>query len=281
MSGAAAVSDRLLKVEGAGNDFILGVGAWARRLAEDGALVARLCNRHRGVGADGALALRRLAADRAALVYRNADGGLASFCANGTRCAARAAVELLACAPELAIETQWVAIPARVSGMEVRLNLPAITGVVDLEVVAAGAKRTARLLTVGVPHLVLWVEDLEGLDLAAVAPPLRYDPRLGDNGANIHFVAPTATGIRLRSFERGVEDETLCCGSGVVAAGLLELARRGGRSVEVEARSGEVLLVEVEGEAFGGAVMLTGPTRFLAAFEPHPELLDGGDQPAR
>jgi diaminopimelate epimerase len=250
-------------------------------LAEDGALVARLCNRHRGVGADGALALFRRAADRVALVYRNADGGLASFCANGTRCAARAAVELLACAPELAIETQWVAIPARVSGSEVRLDLPAITGAVGLEVVVAGATRTARLLTVGVPHLVLWVEDLNGLDLAALAPPLRHDSRLGDDGANIDFVAPTVSGIRLRSFERGVEDETLCCGSGVVAAGLLELARRGGRKVEVEARSGDVLLVEAAGEAFGGAVSLTGPTRFIAVLEPQPELIEVGDQPTR
>jgi len=98
------VRSEIYKLEGAGNDFVLGVGAWAGRLDSEPDLVRRLCDRRRGIGADGTLALEAVATDRVRLGYRNADGGEAVFCANGTRCAARAAVELLPMAPAVPLE---------------------------------------------------------------------------------------------------------------------------------------------------------------------------------
>ena len=118
------MSDLLLKVEGAGNDFLLGIGRWADRLGSGPALVRRLCDRRHGIGADGTLALTAAGPGRVCLRYRNADGGEARFCANGTRCAARAAVELLGCFSPLTVATGWGEIPARVAGAAVSLELP-------------------------------------------------------------------------------------------------------------------------------------------------------------
>ena len=113
----------LLKAEASGNDFLAGTGAWARRLAEDPALVRRLCRRRLGIGADGALALFREGPDTVRLVYRNADGSEAAFCANGTRAAARIAVERLGLEPRLVVRTARGAVPAAVTGAAVSLEL--------------------------------------------------------------------------------------------------------------------------------------------------------------
>jgi diaminopimelate epimerase len=271
------VSGRLLKVEASGNDFLLGVGAWARRLAEEPALVARLCERRRGVGADGVLAVTAVGADRARLQYRNADGSHALFCGNGTRCAARAAVELLGLPPRLTVETDWVALPAEVAGALVTLELPPPARparAVELE--AAGRRWRGWLLEVGVPHLVLPVDDLEGLEPATVAPPLRRHPELGPDGANVNFTAPGAAGeIALRTFERGIEGETLCCGSGVVAAARVAMAAGAPRRLAMRPRSGDVLTVEALGDPAESALRFTGATRVVAELAPTAELLAG------
>ncbi len=120
------MNHRLLKVEGAGNDFLLGIGDWARRLADEPDLVARLCDRRRGLGADGVLALSQESSSRVRLIYRNTDGSPSPFCGNGTRCAARVAVELLGLASPLVVETDWAAIPAEVVGPLVTLELPGL-----------------------------------------------------------------------------------------------------------------------------------------------------------
>jgi diaminopimelate epimerase len=262
------VTDALVKIEGAGNDFLLGTGAWARRLADDAEFVRALCDRRRGLGADGVLGLERLDARRVRLDYRNADGGVAAFCANGTRCAARAAVELLACDHEVVVATGWVDVPALVDGSRVTLHLPSVASPGELDVRLGESTRRAFQVVVGVPHLLIPVDEPDDWPFEALAPALRRDPRLGPDGANIHLVASGADQVRLRSFERGVEAETLCCGSGVVAAGLLCLDATGDTRVSVRPRSGDELIVSVRGPAFGGDVHLTGPTRMVARVEP-------------
>lgn len=261
------MTGELVKAEGAGNDFLLGTGSWAERLADDPALVRRLCDRRRGIGADGTLALYP---DRDAgirVVHRNADGSPSSFCANGTRCAARAAVVLLGLPERLVVTTGWAAIPAEVGADEVSLELPPPEPPAAVELAAGGRRWAGRRLVLGVPHLVLAAEGLDELDLEAVAPALRHHPALGPDGANVHFVAAASPGLRIRSFERGVEAETLCCGSGVAAAGLLELGDRGERTVVVEVRSGARLRVEALGPAPVAASRLAGPARLVARVE--------------
>lgn len=266
---------RLFKVEGAGNDFLLGIGAWADRLAHDADLVRRLCHRRLGVGADGAIALTAESSDRVRLVHRNADGGEAEFCANGTRCAARAAVELLGCEARLVVETGWREIPAEVDGSEVKLEIPALSetpgnpaidtpdGISDL-----------RFLDVGVPHLVAAASDLSGLDLSAVAPPLRSHPALAPHGANVNFYAIDPEGaVRVRTWERGVEGETLSCGSGMVAVALVVMAAHDLRRLVLVPASGDRLTVEALGEPPSCSTRFTGPTRCIAEIEPSDELL--------
>ena len=259
------VVDGLWLMEGAGNDFLVGVGAWSGRLVSDPALVMRLCRRHRGIGADGVLALEIEGEARIRLRYRNADGSRAQFCANGTRCAALAAVDLLDLPSELVVLTDWVEIPARVEGQQVALRLPAPDPAEQISIDAAGRKWTGIVIEVGVPHLVIAVDDLAGSYFSEAAPVLRWHQALGPEGANVSFFDRKPNGsIEIRTFERGVEGETLCCGSAVVAAGLVEMADRDVDSIRVRPASGDVLTVEDLGTGFG----LTGPARFIAEVRP-------------
>lgn len=258
-------SDTLWLIEGAGNDFLVGVGSWSRRMASDPALVARLCRRHRGIGADGVLALEVAGEARVRLHYFNADGSRARFCANGTRCAALAAFRLLDVPPDMVVITDWAEIPARVDGGQVELRLPTPGPAEEISLDTAGRKWTGILVEVGVPHLIIAVDEAAEQDFSEAAPALRRHPALGPEGANVSFVNRHSDGtIGLRTFERGVEGETLSCGSAVVAAGVIEMADRNVDQVRVRPASGDVLSVEDLGTGFG----LTGPARFIAEVRP-------------
>lgn len=265
----------LFKFEGSGNDFLLGTGAWAHHLNSEPELVRRLCDRRRGIGADGTLALEALGGDRVRLGYRNADGSEGAFCGNGTRCASRAAVEMLGCGRRLVVETGWADIMAEVNGTEVSIELPspeskprypAVTG--------SGVGRGPCLLTLGVPHLVVDVQGLRDLDLGTIAPPLRSHPALGPEGANVDWYEIAADGtVHVRTWERGVEGETLSCGSGMVAVALMVMLQSAVKRAELAPLSGDRLVVEALGEPPMCSTRLTGPTRFVGTIDPSEELL--------
>jgi diaminopimelate epimerase len=269
------VKQDLFKLEGSGNDFLLGVGAWARRLDAEPELARRLCDRRRGIGADGTLALEVIGDGRVRLGYRNADGSEGAFCGNGTRCAARAAVEILGCGKSPVVETDWADIPAEVDGKQVSLELPPPeSGPRYPEIDGGEVARGPCLLKIGVPHLVVASHELCDLDLETVATPLRSHPTLGPEGANVDFYAISDDGtVRVRTWERGVEGETLSCGSGVVAVALVVMANNAVNRVEVAPLSGDRLVVEALGEPPVCATRLSGPTRFVAAIDPSEELL--------
>ena len=266
---------RLFKVEGAGNDFLLGIGGWADRLAHDPELVRRLCDRRLGVGADGAMALTVEGVDRVGLTHRNADGGEALFCGNATRCAARAAVEVLGCEKRLVVETTWKPILAQVDGSEVRIEIPALSEAPGHPAIdAPDGVSDLQFLHVGVPHLVAVASDLSGLELSAIAPPLRNHPALAPHGANVNFYEVDSDGVvRLRTWERGVEGETLSCGSGMVAVALVVMAARDLRRLDLAPASGDRLTVEALGQPPKCPIRLTGPARFIAEIEPSEDLL--------
>jgi diaminopimelate epimerase len=178
----------------------------------------------------------------------NADGGLASFCANGTRCAARHAVTRgMVEGPDAVLETGWGLIRARVDESNVTLRLPAlaIPGA-PVGISGEGLPPDAIPVNVGVPHLVLFVDgDLPALPIERLAPPLRRHPAMPD-GANVNFVEVTGpASIHVRTYERGVEGETLACGSGVVASAIVA-ARRGlvAAPVVCATRSGAAFTVD-------------------------------------
>jgi diaminopimelate epimerase len=220
---------RIVKMAGGGNDFLLFEADGRRLSEEDRRRVSLLCRRGLSVGADGALFLSGGGEGRIHLDYFNADGGLASFCANGTRCAARYAVARRLVAGETPVlETGWAPIAARVRGEEVTLHLPALPLPGEpLPIFGEGLPGNGTPIEVGVPHLVVFVPgDLAELPIAGLAPPLRHHAAL-PHGANVNFVKVTGPNtIAVRTYERGVEGETLACGSGVVASAVVA-AREG------------------------------------------------------
>ena len=215
---------RFVKMAGGGNDFLLFEADGRSLSEEDRRRVALLCRRGLSVGADGALFLSGGAEGQIRLDYFNADGGLASFCANGTRCAARYAVTRRLVAGETPVlETGWAPISARVSGEKVTLRLPLLPlPGQPLPIFGEGLPGNAVPIEVGVPHLVVFVSgDLAELPVERVAPPLRHHAAMPE-GANVNFVKVTGPGtIAVRTYERGVEGETLACGSGVVASAVV------------------------------------------------------------
>jgi diaminopimelate epimerase len=257
---------RFVKMAGGGNDFLV-FEADGRTLTEgDRARLALVCRRGLSVGADGALFLSPGEKGRVRVDYFNADGGPATFCANGTRCAARFAVRHgLAAGSTAMLETGWGQIEARVEGESVTLALPAVPAPQDpIPISGRGLPPTAIPMKIGVPHLVVFVRgDLGKLAIDRFGPPLRRHPALPE-GANVNFVrAAGENRIEVRSWERGVEGETLSCGSGVVAAAIA--AGRQGMAVSpvtCGTKSGVDLVVEFreEGDVVAG-VRLTGDAR--------------------
>jgi diaminopimelate epimerase len=215
--------------------------------------------------------------NRVRLHYSNRDGSAAAFCANATRCAARVASERLGLGPRLEVVTGWGPIAAEVNGASVTLDLPAPVGPARrLSLEAAGLSWRGWRLELGTPHLVLEVRDPDALDLERVAPPLRSHPELGAEGANVSFIHTREDGIMtIRTWERGVEGETLACGSGIVAAALLTLKGSARSRLECRPRSGDLLVVEACGSPPLCRSRLTGPARIVADLEPTAELLEG------
>jgi diaminopimelate epimerase len=270
-----AIPERFVKVAGGGNDFLLFEADGRALSEEDRGRIARLCRRGLSVGADGALFLSGGELGRIHLDYYNADGGLASFCANGTRCAARYAVtRRLVVDQELVLETGWGNIGARVSGESVTLALQDVLAP-DAPILldpasgnpdrhpTSGLPSKGMPIHVGVPHLVVFVQDLATLPIERLGPPLRRHPLLPE-GANVNFVRVAGPQrLEVRTWERGVEAETLSCGSGVVAAALVA-ALRGHAELPITCatKSGVDLVVNArrEGDAFT-AVRLMGDAR--------------------
>jgi diaminopimelate epimerase len=257
---------RFTKVAGGGNDFLLFESDGRAATKEDLRRLALVCRRGLSVGADGALFLSSGEAGRLRLDYYNSDGSLASFCANGTRCAARYAVRHGLSTGDPVIETGWAVIPARVEDRSVTLRLPPLEAPrPPVRAFGDGMPATAIPMPVGVPHLVVFVErGLADLPIERLAPPLRWHPDLPAGGTNVNFVEILEPGrFAIRTFERGIEGETLACGSGVVAAAVV--ASREGRvcpPVLCETRSGVAFIVDLPSGPGGlDGVTLQGDAR--------------------
>lgn len=254
-------------VSGAGNDFI----ALLDRPVPAAETVRAWCRRGLSVGADGLFSLRRAAAGRYVLDYANADGARADLCLNAARCAARLAFDQEPSASSVQIETAagtLTAEPLDERRTAVLVSAPGQGRSMTLQ--ANGHTLPGRRIDVGVPHFVLWWQtDLDQAPVASLGPILRSHPDLGREGANVHFVdLNLPEGFRIRSFERGVEAETLACGTGVVASAACAIAE-GRLSLPLVAatRSGCELRLEAAEAAPDGAARwrLSGDARIVAS----------------
>ena len=262
-------SIRFWKLEGAGNDFI-GLDGRKGGLGLNRGKIARLCDRRRGVGADGVLVVEkpkgRIADYR--MRYYNADGGEASMCGNGARCFALLARAVTArTGKSLRVETRAGLVVLQICGKDVRVSMTE-PGLPRLRrtVVAAGRKVMLDCINTGVPHAVEFVRSLASVDIARVGRAIRSHSAFAPAGTNVNFVQIGQGGrIEVRTYERGVEGETLACGTGVVASSILASLRRGIRPpIRVRTRGGDLLTVNFEFEA-GRAkkVTLQGPARIV------------------
>ena len=243
------------KMSGSGNDFVF-VDA---REDPPGSLASEeviraVCARGTGVGADGIVFLLRPEAATIRMTYLNSDGSLAALCGNATLCSARLAVELGATqGGEISIETDSGRVAARFLNGQPEIDLqPAEQVNVSFEAARTEGERRLGFALVGVPHLLVLCDDVESVDVQGRGRSLRRHPALV-HGANVNFVSPTkAGGWRVRTYERGVEAETLACGTGAVAtAVLLNAWGEAGATVELETRSGRSLRVRLKPEASG------------------------------
>ena len=260
------------KMTGSGNDFVVLDGRGTEPDRWPATRVAALCDRRTGVGADGMVILRPDGPGRVEMVFWNSDGSRAAMCGNAALCSARLAVYLEMVSPgELCLRTDAGLVRARADGAgeAAEINLPDFGLPKQVSGLETGpAERWLTFATVGVPHLVVRVEDIERIDLQGRGRSLRFDPRVGQAGANVNFVAsPAGVGEPwlIRTYERGVEGETLACGTGTVAAAVA-LAARGEASLPLcfRSRGGPELLVEasLEGEVATN-VWLGGQGRLL------------------
>jgi diaminopimelate epimerase len=255
------------KMNGAGNDFVM-IDNRAQVFALDGSRVALLCDRHRGVGADGVLAVEpaRQGADFR-MRYYNADGGEAEMCGNGARCFARYAQRLGARNAEMSFETLAGVIKASFPGnlVQITMSVPhSHRSPFELEI--NGRTLQVHFLNTGVPHAVVFTEDVGVVDVKSDGRALRYHSAFAPQGTNANFVQVLAPqSIAIRTYERGVEGETLACGTGVCAAALLySLQAESPSPIDVKVRGGDTLQVgfETSQSAFCN-VTLTGPADFV------------------
>ncbi len=250
------------KMSGSGNDFVF-VDA---RLEAVGPLaspevVSSICSKGTGIGADGICFIEE--SDRAAvrLIYLNADGSRADLCGNATLCTARLARELgMVGAEEFTIETDSGVLGARFPGANPEIDLLPVGEVrTDAGLALQRGEQRMGFALAGVPHLVIVVDDLESVDVVGRGRPLRRHPSLRA-GANVNFVEGSGSGaFPYRTYERGVEAETLACGTGAVATAVLLTAwglTKG--PVRIQTRSGRELGVRFSGSGDSQRPSLSG-----------------------
>jgi diaminopimelate epimerase len=213
-----------IKMHGAGNDFIMVDDRDLTFPMNDTFFIQRITARSTGVGCDGILLIQPSEAADIRMRFINPDGNEVDMCGNGARCIARMAFELRAAPAGMNIETQAGPVHAEVSGDGVCLELtPSSDMELDLDL---GPDRTIDFVNTGVPHVVAWVDDVQGVDLIKLGRAIRHHERFAPQGTNANFaqVEPDGT-LTVRTYERGVEAETLACGTGATAAAVVAAQR--------------------------------------------------------
>lgn len=252
------MSRNFFKMTGSGNDFVFLDGRTSSVSDWSAADIAAVCDRRTGVGADGLVILSPEGPDAVRMVYFNADGSRAGMCGNAALCSTRLAARLgLAPGSGMQLHTDSGVLQTRCvgPGWAAELLLPDF-GLPEAVGLALGpGERWMSRCNVGVPHLIVLVDDIEAVDVAGRGRELRHAELFAPEGVNANFVGPAKSGgdaaWRLRTWERGVEAETLACGTGTVGAAF-SLAARGlvGLPVRIASWGGNVFSVagRIEGD---------------------------------
>ncbi|HYH57157.1 MAG TPA: diaminopimelate epimerase [Anseongella sp.] len=247
------------KYQGAGNDFIL-IDDRLGRVSPEVELFNRLCNRRFGIGADGIMLVRAHSDFDFEMLYFNADGREGSMCGNGGRCIATFARDLGITGAESYFLAADGPHHARISENGVSLRMKDVT---RLEIAASGD----YILDTGSPHYVTLTDNLGDLDVVAEGRAVRYSARFREEGINVNFTQPFADRYAVRTYERGVEDETYACGTGVTAVALAMAVKDnlyGEQSVSLQAKGGMLgVSYNRTGEQSFSEIYLSGPAEFV------------------
>ncbi len=255
------------KMNGAGNDFVV-IDNRSLDFHLTREQIARLCDRQRGVGADGLLAVEpsEKGADYK-FRYYNADGGEAEMCGNGARCFGKFVSQLSGGTPSVTFETIAGTLSAEILGENVRIAMSdPVDLTMNLDLSIEGLSNPVHSINTGVPHAVVFVDDLSGFDVLKYGAALRYHSHFSPNGTNANFVQVIdKQHIAIRTYERGVEGETLACGTGMTACALIHhLLTDSPSPVYVDVQGGETLEIGFEKNASSFSnVTLTGPADFV------------------
>jgi len=231
------------KMVASGNDFVVIDKAFPGSLPE---LAKKMCDRKFGIGADGLLVLGNSRTADIRMRIFNADGSEAAMCGNGARCAA-----LYAAAGKglrrLKIETKAGIILAEAGGDNIKIKLTGPKGIkLNIPIIASNRNIKVNFINTGVPHVVIFIEGLEKIDVFNLGREIRNHKRFAPAGANVNFIEVTGKdSIKIRTYERGVEDETLACGTGSTAAALITAysLKITSNRINVLTKSGEALKV--------------------------------------
>lgn len=272
---------RFSKYHGAGNDFLLADNRDGR-LSLSSEDVRRLCARHTGFGADGVMLLERSDSADFRMVFYNPDGTGGMMCGNGGRCIVSFAADkgivkdgrtVLFQAPDGLHEAEIVSWRPGRGERTVRLKMKDVSGIMTFP-------DGVTFLDTGARHLVKFVRGLEEYPVTSVGAALRSDPRVAPDGANVNFVEPArgsrGSVLKVRTFEKGVEGETLACGTGMVASAIAAysqgIIKSDGRvSCNLRAAIADLSVDFVPDEENGQAsfkdIWLTGPVNFIGTLE--------------
>ncbi len=265
------------KMNGCGNDFIV-IDNRTARLASDPAAFSRsVCRRKLSVGADGLILIEPSDTFDFQWQFYNADGSRAEMCGNGARCAARLAHLLGIAGQKMVFLTDAGPIEAGIRGDQVKIKMtPPSDCRTDVAIDLSIGCRTVSSINTGVPHVVLETNRLAEADVVSLGREIRRHAHFAPAGTNVNFVQPDdEKRLQVRTYERGVEDETLACGTGCVAAALVTALRQGWPSpIPVVTRSGGILTIHFQkgGDRFHD-VYLEGDARLVYTGEIQPDAL--------
>ncbi|ADU97229.1 diaminopimelate epimerase [Thermovibrio ammonificans] len=255
---------KFAKLQGTGNDFVIinnlaGEFDRFRGTLPVKEAVKRICSRRTGVGADGLILVEDSTVADLSWRFYNADGSTAEMCGNGMRCFARFVYEEGLAPNEMRVETLAGVVEAFVYGPIVKVGL---TKPRELALNLKVDGLTVHFINTGVPHAVIFVERADAVNVKEIGRKVRFHPLFAPAGTNVNFVEVRLDRIVVRTYERGVEDETLACGTGSVASALIAAkVFKLSSPVEVEVRSGERLKVHFDPKL--SRVYLEGGTKWI------------------
>jgi diaminopimelate epimerase len=249
------------KMSGSGNDFVM-IDNRRKVIANREKAARALCHRHFGVGADGLLLLESSKREDFRMVYYNADGSRADMCGNGARCMAYFAQAHKAASGAFRFETDAYPVGARVRKNNIEVTLADAKDYRSaVEARVEGQVYHPAFLNTGVPHAVVFVPYVNRIDVQRVGRALRFHKAFGPKGTNVNFVQKVGPQtLRIRTYERGVEGETLACGTGVTASAIAAV-RRGlvKAPVRCQVAGGDTLVVHFNSLSDTTGIRLSGP----------------------